>query len=263
MRLVAAVCLAGAVAGCAGKRPGQRAAAQPRVAVDFDGGDDQPLQSRPYAAPGERLIYEGRWMGIAIGRVTVEVGGERNVRGRRLMSGRSVAESDGMAAVFSELWWELETTMDMDSARPVSSIDRWSVVIGGERDKGEYEDIWFDDGLLRHNLHTAVASIRGWNPAPGQRVTLDLDIGGTFEIDLASAGGEYMAAFDRPAIRYEGRTELDREYRFTFWVSDDADRLPLRLDMQTRWGKVSIVLRRYERPGERAVRRFDDGPSPL
>jgi hypothetical protein len=91
-----------------------------------------------------------------------------------------------------------------------------------------------------------------------------VDIGGDFDIVLAFAGGEFMPEFDRAAIRYEGRAIIDRHYPFTFWISDDAERLPLRLDMQTRWGKVSVVLRRYDRADDdRPTQRFDDGPSPL
>ncbi len=255
---VALLCLA----ACAGNR-GPRVQARPRVPVQWEGGDAAELATRAFAVPGERLIYEGRWMGAAIGRVVVEVGGQQTVRGHRVMSGRSTAESDGLSAVFSNLWWELESTVDMDSGRPLQSVDRWSIVIGGERDKGRFEDIWYP-GDTRHNLHSAVAAIRGWDPLPGQRVGFRLDVGGSFDIELAFAGGEWLPEFDRPAIRYEGRATIDRTYPFTFWIADDAQRIPLRLDMQTRWGKVSVVLRRYDRADDdRPTQRFDDGPSPL
>lgn len=254
---LAVVCL---LAGCAGARPG--AQARPRVAVDWERGGVEPLKPRAFAIPGERLIYEGRWMGAAIGRVVVEVGGWSAGQGRRLLGGRSVAESDGLSAVFSQLWWELETELDVDSGMPVRAIDRWSIVMGGDRDHGTYEHTW-SAGETRHNLHSAVSAVRGWDPAPGERRRLSVEIGGWFDVELASAGGEYLQEFERPAIRYEGRAFIGKTYGFTFFVSDDAERVPLRLDMETHWGPVSLVLRRYDRAGDRPTQRFDGGPSPL
>ncbi|HTM20569.1 MAG TPA: DUF3108 domain-containing protein [Kofleriaceae bacterium] len=251
--------LALGLAACAGvHRPVPQA--RSRVAVAWDQGQAEPLHAPAFAQPGERLLFEGRWLGVAIGRVSVDVGGVRTVRGHRVISGRSVAESDGMSAVFSSLWWQLDSTIDLDTGRPLQATDRWNILFGGERDHGSWNQSSWDDD--QYNLHSAVAAIRGWDPAPGERRRLRVDIGGQFTIELASAGGEYLPAYGRAALRYEGRALIGETYGFTFWISDDAERIPLRLDMQTHWGRVSLRLRRYE-PPDRAPRRFGGDPALL
>lgn len=243
---------------CAGRGPH---GARPRVDVQWTEASGPRLEAAAFAVPGERLLYEGRWMGAAIGRVTVEVGGAYTVRGHRMLAGRTVAESSGLAAVFSGLWWQLDTTVDLDTGLPTTWNDRWSVTFGGERDHGTWEHTCSPDSS-RHDLHSAVAMIRGWEPQPGQHGWMSVDIGGGFSVELAAAGGEWLPEFDRPALRYEGRALIGERHPFTVWISDDAERVPLRVDLHTRWGLVSLVLRRYQ--GEAApVQRFDDGPSPL
>jgi uncharacterized protein DUF3108 len=254
---IAVICLV----GCAGRGAGPAPQVRPAVAVQWNDAEGQPLRAPAFAVPGERLLFEGRWLGVAIGRLAVEVGGEHTVRGHRMISGRTVAESDGMAAVFSSLWWQHDSTIDMDAGRPVQGTDRWSVGFGGDRDHGTFQQSRWDDD--QYDLHGAVAAIRGWDPVAGERRRLRVDIGGSFTIELASAGGQYLPGYRRAAIRYEGRALIDRNYRFTFWVSDDAERVPLRLDMHTRWGVVSLVLRRYDGPGDRPAQRFGDDPSLL
>jgi hypothetical protein len=89
-----------------------------------------------------------------------------------LLSGR-IAESDGMSALFSDLWWSRDH--GGRTACPLQTTDRWSVVFGGKRDHGANERRW-DEGENRHNLHSAVVALRGWNPEPGEWIHLPLEI---------------------------------------------------------------------------------------
>ncbi len=73
-------------------------------------------------------------------------------------------------------------------------------------------------------------------------------IDGRFSIELMLAGHEYVQFAHRAALRFEGKADIGRGYRFTFWLSDDARRVPLRIEFATKWGQASVQLVAYDAP---------------
>jgi hypothetical protein len=60
------------------------------------------------------------------------------------------------------------------------------------------------------------------------------------------------------ATRLNGRLSVDRRKEprsYTLWISDDANRVPLRLTARTEYGNVRAELVDYERPARALARR--------
>ena len=107
-----------------------------------------------------------------------------------------------------------------------------------------------------------MAQLRGWRAAPGTRRTVFV-VGGRrlWRIDVTYAGQDTIgsAIGNRRAIRLSGASyrarpdfspETPRPTRtFTVWLSDDADRVPLKVAAKTELGDVVMNLTEYNRTG--------------
>jgi hypothetical protein len=120
----------------------------------------------------------------------------------------------------------------------------------------------FDFGTsTAHDAHSAMAAIRTWRAEPGATRTLWV-MGGrrVWRSDVTFVGRESVGTNlgNVPALRLDGtgyRLKNDRSVdtkksprRFTVWMSDDADRVPLRVKAETELGDVTIDLVDYNRP---------------
>jgi hypothetical protein len=236
-----------ALVGCGGARGkvGRQIAPDAGPAVAWS--DDAPagdLVAAPYGVPGEQLIYHIKFRGVRIGRFRVAVGRPGRIAGKRVVIVRSVVESSGLLAIVRDLWWRLETTVDLDGGYPIRSVSELSAVVDGRQENERRERDWRYSKAL-HNLHSAVGALRGWSPKLGDKVGMRLTVGGSFRIELMLAAREYAAWAGAPTLRIEGKTRLGRGFRFTVWVTDDAARLPLKLTTETAWGEMSVELVSY------------------
>jgi hypothetical protein len=112
-----------------------------------------------------------------------------------------------------------------------------------------------------HDTHSAMAQIRGWRPAPGTTRSVFV-VGGRrlWRVDVRFVGLETVGSSmgNRRAIKFEGASfrarpnftvETDKPMRtFTVWLSDDADRVPLRVLASTELGDITVDLTEYARP---------------
>src|SRR5262249_6666426 len=97
-------------------------------------------------------------------------------------------------------------------------------------------------GVTAHDPLSAMAQLRGWRAAPGTRRTVFV-IGGRrlWRVDVTYAGQDTVgsAIGNRRAIRFTGESYRARRdftpetsapsRTFTVWLSDDADRVPLKV----------------------------------
>ena len=111
-----------------------------------------------------------------------------------------------------------------------------------------------------YDAHTAMAQLRGWKASAGATRTVYV-IGGRrlWRVDVTYAGEETIgsALGNRRAIRFEGKSyrakpnmevESTKPARtFTVWLSDDADRVPLKVVAATELGDISMELTEYNR----------------
>jgi len=226
-----------AIAGCT--PPIQTTAPPPRPAA-------RPAAS-VLAIPGESMIYQVRFRGLAVARVQVAIGRAGWVDGHRAVVVRAHGASDGVVAMLAEITWDLTTTLDLDGGYPRSHVEEASVLFQGKREHERRTRTW-EPGDTKHDALSAAAWLRAWPARPDDRGELAVEIAGAdFTVELWRAGREMVEA-PKPmaAVRYDGRIEED--FHFAAWISDDAARVPLRLRTETKWGDVTGELLEYDAP---------------
>lgn len=230
--------------------------------------------------PGETMAYEVELGGVLVGEAQLAVGEIGEVDGRRAIAVRSRAATAGAAALLRNIVDEATSVIDADTGRPIS-VD--TNVIMGERRitanaafsgttatvtyrrnaEAAPQTMKIDFGAnALHDAHTAMAQLRGWRAAPGTTRTVFV-IGGRrlWRVDVAYAGEDTIGSAvlgNRRAVVFDGTgyrakrdltVESNKPARtFRVWLSDDADRVPLRVTAKTELGDVVMSLVDYSRP---------------
>ncbi len=233
------VCAVGWAAGCATAR-----ASHDPAAAGFDQAPGQPLAGVGFQVAPEELTMDLRLRGLSIGRLRVAVGEPGEIAGRRVVIVRSVVDSAGLLSLVKDLTWELETTLDLDSGFPIEESSRYSARVDGADERGA-DSRSFRAGEMLHNFHSMALAVRGWNPDDGDRVELRVNIFGRFRVRLHMAGRAYDRGFGRPVVRFDGSARIGRDHAFSVLVTDDASRVPLRVEFDSELGRFSAVLIRY------------------
>lgn len=222
-------------AGCAANAAGA-------VRTDVVVKSDARVVTTTQAVPGEVMEYEVTLRGITVGRVQVAVGEPGEIDGRRAIIVKSGGASAGVVALLGELTWEMTTTIDLETGYALEEVETFSAVVAGTKKSDDTTHAWSHDDA-RHNLHSASAALRGWHSQIGERISLDVYVGGsTLDVWLDDVARE--AVGDTPAVRYVGRA-LDT-FDVSIWISDDEDRVPLRVTTETKFGDIGVALVRYD-----------------
>jgi hypothetical protein len=197
---------------------------------------------------------------------------------------RSRIASSGAAALVITYLDDASTIIDVDSGRPLSfttevnqakksfvasavfTARSVSVLYSKPEDlvagKPQPQPLTFDfHGQPVHDAHSAMAAFRLWRPAINESRTVWI-IGGRrlWRIDAQSAGQETIGtqlgnrkANKLTGIAYRAKNDLSIDQSrpprtFTVWLSEDADRVPLKVSATTELGDVEILLTDYNRP---------------
>jgi hypothetical protein len=229
--------------------------------------------------PGEAMAFEVRLGGVLAGDAQLAVGqiGERD--GHRAIVVKSRAATAGVAALVKSISDETTTVIDADTGRPLQ-LDTTAVVDGttttahaeftasaanvtyskqGDTRVRRYRVNFA--GQTAYDTHSAMAQLRGWHAHPGATRTVYV-VGGKrlWRVDMKFAGIESIGSSmgNRRAVRFEGsayraRPNLSLESQtatrtFSVWLTDDADRVPLKLVAKTELGDVTMDLTDYTRP---------------
>jgi len=229
--------------------------------------------------PGETMAFEVRLNGVLAGEAALAVGEVGEVDGKRAVVVKSRAATAGAVAVIAKIVDEATTTIDLATGRPML-LDTF-VEQGAKRTEahatftGTVADVTYkrsDEEKPHtfkinfgqnpvHDTHSAMAQVRGWRPTPGATRSVFV-VGGRrlWRVDVRLAGTETVgsALGNRRAIKFEGQSfrakpnfeiEANRPARtFTVWLSDDADRVPLKVLAHTELGDVTVDLTDYQRP---------------
>jgi len=228
--------------------------------------------------PGETMAFEIRLAGILAGEAQLAVGALGDYEGHRAVVVRSRAATAGAAALIKHIVDEATTVIDLDTGRPLA-LD--TLVEQGDtrttataKFTGSTADITYvrSDEKAPHNLkinfgsvtvhdaHSAMAQLRGWRAAPGTTRSVFV-VGGRrlWRVDVTYAGQDTIgsALGNRKAVRFTGMSfranralaaETDKPSRtFSVWLSDDADRVPLKVTASTELGDIVIDLTEYNR----------------
>ena len=229
--------------------------------------------------PGESMTFEVRLGGVLAGQAQLAVGDLGDFDGHRAVVVKSRAETAGAAALIKKIVDEATTTIDMDSGRPLkldTLVEQGGVtttataafvgsvanITYNKSDDPKPHTFKVDFGQVTvHDTHSAMAQIRGWRPSPGTSRTVFV-VGGRrlWRVDVRYVGTETIGSSvgNRRAIHFDGASyraranfgvESEKPARtFSVWLSDDADRVPLKMLAHTELGDVTMDLTEYNRP---------------
>jgi len=241
------------------------------------------LTAAPFFIPGETMTWDVSFAGIQGGRARLAVGQVGNEQGRRLVVLHAEAESAGLAAVLAQAHDSVQSWIDVDSGIPTRTESATSgsgkpYVVHAERVAGEPVadvQIWSEksgaEGLRKktrlptvhtHDPLSALLALRGWEAPRGGRVTV-YSLGGVrvWKNIFTVEGREDVDGplGRRAAIRIRGMstriqpvTLLDDTSKpprtFTVWLTDDRQRIPIRLTAHTELGDVVANATSYVPP---------------
>jgi Protein of unknown function (DUF3108) len=276
--LALAIALGLGLASCAG------AAAQPVVpapkaapAVAPQLGSNEPVELG--LVPGETMTFDVHLGGVLAGEAQLAVGQIGVIDGHRAIVVKSRAETAGAVALLKQISDETTTVIDADSGRPLK-LDSTASSSGttttahadftanaaivkfakSDEPKPHVYRVNFA-GQPAYDAHAAMAQLRGWHGAPGTKRTVYV-VGGKrlWRVDVSLVGIESVgsAMGNRRAVHLVGvafraRPNLTLESQtatrtFSVWLTDDADRVPLKLVAKTELGEVAMDLTEYNRP---------------
>jgi Protein of unknown function (DUF3108) len=260
-----------ALVGCAGADAATAPQSPAAAAV--------PQQAELGLHPGETMAFEVQLAGVLVGEAQLAVGEIGSIDGRRAIVVKSRAATAGAAALVKKIVDEATTVIDADTGAAISV--ETNVEMGDKKttasatfqpafaevkwqrseDKQPNTFRVATNGNKLHDAHSAMAQLRGWKAAPGTVRTVHV-IGGrrVWRVDVKYVGEETIgtATGNRRAVVFEGvsfraRRDLQAETnkparKFRVWLSDDADRVPLKVVASTELGEVVMELTEYARP---------------
>jgi len=225
------------------------------------------------------MAYEVRLAGLLAGEAQLAVGEIGDIDGRRALVVKSRAATAGAAALIRKITDEATTVIDADTGHPISL--ETVVEIGGKRvyasakfagrvasvtyrrdDETSPHATKIDFGTeALHDTHSAMAAMRGWRAAPGTKRSVFV-VGGRrlWRVDMTFAGSDTIGthvgnrrAVILDGVSYRARRDLTVESNkparsFRVWLSDDGDRVPLKVTAKTELGDVVMDLTEYNRP---------------
>lgn len=229
--------------------------------------------------PGETMAFEVRLGGVLAGEASLAVGEIGEFEGKKAVVVKSRANTAGAAALIRRITDEATTVIDMQSGRPLqleTFVEQGSKQTSAQATfKGNVADITYKrssdprphnykinfGAQAVHDTHSAMAQVRGWRPAPGTTRSVFV-VGGRrlWRVDVTYIGTETIgsAMGNRRAVKLEGKSfrarpnftiETGKPMRtFTVWLSDDADRVPLKVLAKTELGDITVDLTEYNRP---------------
>jgi hypothetical protein len=259
-----------AVAGCAA---GDANAPAPTVAAS------PPIDGAVGLVPGESMSYEIRLGGVVAGEAAIAVGEVGDWQGHRAVVVKSRAATAGAIDLVKHVIDEATTWVDMQTGRPLRletyvELDgksnsaqatfadhRADITTQHADDKPKTQHVVYPAGIV-FDTHSAMAQVRGWRAAKGQTRSVFV-VGGKrlWRVEMTYVGDEVVgtALGNRQAIRLDGASykaratgqaaEAKATRTFSVWLSDDADRVPLRVVGHTELGDVTMELVEYKRSG--------------
>jgi hypothetical protein len=238
------------------------------VAPIANAGEAAPLPPAPTGIhPGEQLTYSVMAAGVEVGDVAVATGEPGQVDGSRAVIVLTRGSATGLLSMVKYMRADGESTVALDDGRPISL--HGDVDWGGTHFRtvgtfdGPHSDTdWFQGASLVehvsltasegtiHGAVSAAAAVRAWNGAPGDVVRLD--VAGAFRLWRAVLRWEgddtiHSARGVDPAVRISGEAELGGglAVTFTLWLTDDSDRVPLRLEVHSKLVTATFELTSY------------------
>ncbi len=239
-----------------------------------------PVASSPLASPGERMLYRVAIHGFELAEFSITVGEVTTVDGSDVVVVQSEARTTKVAAMLKPVEdiftsWISRTdgrSVMFRSSERASKDDHQTEVAETRRAAGPLttritrggEEITEAQTILGHGGHdfnSFLIFLRGWDAEPGMHLEADvLRSRYVWRVQMEVIGYENLSTKlgNLPTARYDGEgVRLARDgtidptsdrRRFSIWLTDDADRVPVRLIARTDYGDVVMELLAYS-PG--------------
>ena len=261
--------------GCGGAPP----PAQPEWTKPVATDGAQP----PFAAPGERVRYRVSAYNVELASMQLAVGDVTELEGKKAIVIQATAQSEGLAARVKPVTLELTSWLDVANGQPllfravetagkddatVEQVDARFTQLANkllpiavshpstptEPEKLEQQVITNEP----HELLGTLFLLRTWDDKPGTTRTFDT-VRSKFmwRLQATIIGREVIPTElgELPALKIEavnrrlmrdGSLDKGTEARtFTVWISDDADRVPLRMVAESDYGNVTLDIADY------------------
>ena len=263
------------VSACGGATAG---VFDPDSATDEPVGAAAPADSGLSAfLPGETMRFELRMAGVLAGEGAFTTGEPAVVDGHHAIAVSSRINTAGAFALIKDIRDEATSVIDLDTLLPMSTSGE--VRFGGKaaHSQATYTGgkaliqhtaagqdtrsmVYDFRGETVHDAHSAMAAMRIWPAELGsKRVFWVLGGRRIWRAEITVSGREVLgtALGNQAALRFEGVSARARPdmtidparppRTFVVWVSDDADRVPLRIVAHTELGDLVIELVDYQR----------------
>lgn len=281
VRCTRALILCAGVAGACQKLP----VAAPPVLVastDVHPPRETPPELRIVATPGEQMRYRVSIHGLELAEFVIVVGDRIQLDGEEVLVVQSTARTTKALAWLRPEVNEYTSWIRATNGRPVlfrsaepesrqSKIvetvdtrfgDQQNSVTVSREDQGTFPETQILQ-YQAHDMNSFLMFLRAWEGEIGAQVASDITRGRYSWRNRTSVIGydNLDTALGRMAVvRYDGEgVRINRDgtvdptsdrRRFSMWISDDADRVPIRLVGHTDYGDVFMDLVSYE-PGKR------------
>jgi len=240
-----------------------------------------PVARPPIAAPGELMLYRVSLHGFELAEYSISVGDATELEGNEVVVVQSAARTTKVAAMLKPIEDIFTSWIDRSDGRSVRfvSSERASkdderkeiteartssgqVALEVTRGDERVSEMQLIAGHGGHDLNSFLIFLRGWEGEQGAH--LDADVVRSryvWRVRVTVGGFDNLSTVlgNLPVARYEGEAvRLVRDgtidptsdiRRFSIWLTDDADRVPVKLVAKTDYGDVKMELLSY-RPGE-------------
>ena len=237
-----------------------------------------PRALPPAASPGERMSYKVSIHGLEVAEFTISVGDVATLDGVDVVVVQSTVRSTKVAAWIRKMQDDFTSWIDTRTGRSVaftasevaSSKDKATEqttarftadgidILVERSDREPQQEHQTLDGSGGYDFTSFLMYMRSWEGEPGARVQADIMRSRyVWRNQLVVVGYENLvtALGELPVVRIDGEgvrirrdgtvdPDSDRR-RWSIWITDDADRVPVRLVAHTDYGDVEMALVSY------------------
>jgi Protein of unknown function (DUF3108) len=238
----------------------------------------------PLATVGERMQYKLTLKGVDLGAFALGVGEIVDLDGTKAVLVQAEAKSGGLASLVADIDDRFTSWVDIKTGRP----RRFEIFEHADRNSKDKDHVVIDfaarveNGIPIHygvndepmktliqpvtqkdvwDYNAFLLALRGWEGAQGSTTTLEVFRSRYVWRTVITLGGKGNLVTDLgefPVLRFDAvTTKIDRngkrwpdqeDRKFTLWISDDNDRVPLKLDATSDLGSISMDIVDYQ-PG--------------
>lgn len=217
-------------------------------------------------AVGEASLRAGKRC-LVDGRPTLPVDGTGSLGGILAILTNSSATTRGFIDVETGLALESRWDFDYDEKRTIIDADYGPGTFRmiqeretlGKKPRRSLRRVELPTEQTPHDGHSLLGFLRSWDAADGTQGFAYVFAGRYFmRVDMTVTGRETVRSVlgDREAIRIDGvgsrlsektlqPTATMQPKPFTFWITDDDARIPLRLDVESDFGALTLELSKH------------------